>query len=57
MFTQLYKIKNLEFAVLIAFLFCFIPELQAKERVHEIYGYISDYSFIKRNIGLSVLYK
>ena len=44
MFTQLYKIKNLEFAVLIAFLFCFIPELQAKERVHEIYGYISDYS-------------
>jgi len=43
-FILFYKMKNLGFAVLIAFLFCFTPELQAKERIHELYGSVSDYS-------------
>ena len=44
MFARFYKMKNLEFAILIAFLFCFASPLQAKERVHQLSGLVSDYS-------------
>ena len=44
MFARFYKMKNLELAILIAFLFCFASSLQAKERVHQLYGSVSDYS-------------